>query len=428
MTMANITLTSAKRDAILRGLEAKRRPIHWTAGKILLAAVLAAVLTVSAFAAVSPMIREALANALGSFLAQSQPITGVAVEQDGIEIRVVSALSDSGMTRIYCEVQDKTGDRLGPNMQIGAMIEGLPWEPDSTMIGTTLIAYDKETRTALVELRGSGGSSENDFPATIKFKAFKPIEDLKDSSVRVPIEAVTEKTLTTMLTEDGKTVLQPNQTELKLEKTEQLRFSSVGFGSDNRLHVQVAFMGAANRNDSYVLTNARSRSGREDMLYNEDADFISFCQDGIWYEDMAFHVTPSDLEDLVFDDLYGSLYVKPALEGEWNVDVTIEHTPTLTYETNVQVGGALVKKVNLSAISVFVISDSERTVLGHRPTYAMLRDGTKLILTSNCVSSMWALDTETNQGHAYDQWTFNEPLDPAEVVSMNFDGVTVPLQ
>ena len=37
MTMANITLTSAKRDAILRGLEAKRRPIHWTAGKILLA-------------------------------------------------------------------------------------------------------------------------------------------------------------------------------------------------------------------------------------------------------------------------------------------------------------------------------------------------------------------------------------------------------
>lgn len=129
---------------------------------------------------------------------------------------------------------------------------------------------------------------------------------------------------------------------------------------------------------------------------------------------MAFDVSPSDVGNVIFDDLYGSLYVKPA--------------PTLTYETNTQMGGALVKKVNVSAISVFVISDSKHTVLGHRPTYAMLRDGAKLILTNNCIGGLRALDQQTSQGHAYNQWTFDEPIAPADIVSLNFDGVTVPLQ
>ena len=47
-------------------------------------------------------------NALGSFTAQSQPITGIVTEDNGIEVRPVAALSRSGMVRVWAEVQDKT--------------------------------------------------------------------------------------------------------------------------------------------------------------------------------------------------------------------------------------------------------------------------------------------------------------------------------
>ena len=422
MTMANITLTSAKRDAILRGLEAKRRPIHWTAGNILLAAVLAAVLTVSAFAAVSPMIREALANALGSFLAQSQPITGVAVEQDGIEIRVVSALSDSSMTRIFCEVQDKTGDRLGPEMRISGWIDGLPWAEDSSSGGTQLIAYDAETRTALVELLQSGAVLEGDTPATIHFQKFQAEESIKDGAVSVPMDILTTATLETMQTEKGETVLVPEQTPSALDGAAYIRLSSFGFGSDGRLHIQYAYLECANRENNRVLTTARSRSGKDDIVYNQNLTGATFQQNGIWYADASYSVTPDDLEDLAFDDLYGRMYVKPPVEGDWSLDITIEPAPSITLQANTQVGGARVKQVKVSAISVLVISDSKRTRLGYRPTYATLRDGTKLILTNNCVQSMGT------GAVSYDQWTFDQPIDPADIVSMNFDGVTVPLQ
>ena len=107
MTMRNITLSPARRAAILQGIRPRRRRrLHWTVGRAVLAAVLAVLLTFSAFAAAIPALREALLGALGSFIEQSQPITGIVTAQDGIEVRPVAALSSSGMVRVWVEVQD----------------------------------------------------------------------------------------------------------------------------------------------------------------------------------------------------------------------------------------------------------------------------------------------------------------------------------
>lgn len=108
MAMANITLSPARRAEILRGIQPRRaRRLHWTVGRAVLVAVLAVLLTFSAFAAAIPALREALLNALGSFTEQSQPITGIVTEDNGIEVRPVAALSNSGMVRVWAEVQDK---------------------------------------------------------------------------------------------------------------------------------------------------------------------------------------------------------------------------------------------------------------------------------------------------------------------------------
>ena len=127
MTMANVTLSPERRAQILRGVRPRRgKALRWTTGRILTAAVLAALLTFSAFAAAVPALRAALQNALGSFAGQSQSLTGIAMEYDGIEVRPVSALSSSTYVRIWAEVQDKTGDRLSADMDINGYVADIP--------------------------------------------------------------------------------------------------------------------------------------------------------------------------------------------------------------------------------------------------------------------------------------------------------------
>lgn len=123
MTMQNITLSPERRAAILHKLAPRRTKLRWTTGRIVLAAVLAALLTFSTFAAAIPALRAALQNALGSFSEQSQPITGIVVEDNGIEVRPVAALSSSNLVRVWVEVQDKTGNRLSDDMLINGWID-----------------------------------------------------------------------------------------------------------------------------------------------------------------------------------------------------------------------------------------------------------------------------------------------------------------
>ena len=81
MAMQKITLPPERRAAILRRTQSRPHRLRRTAGRAVLAAVLVVLLTFSAFAAASPALREALQHVLGGFTEQSQPITGVAVEE-----------------------------------------------------------------------------------------------------------------------------------------------------------------------------------------------------------------------------------------------------------------------------------------------------------------------------------------------------------
>ena len=84
----------------------------------LTAAALCAALVATALA-VSPTLREALAQALGSFAPYSQRVEGVSTVDRGIQIKVVSALMDEVDGTAYVEVTELEGDRLGPDMSCG---------------------------------------------------------------------------------------------------------------------------------------------------------------------------------------------------------------------------------------------------------------------------------------------------------------------
>ena len=228
-----------------------------------MAAVLAVLLTFSAFAAAVPALRTALQNALGSFAGQSQSLTGIAMEYDGIEVRPVSALSNSTYVRIWAEVQDKTGDRLRADMDIDGYVADVPTLGISQFSLPQVISYDEETHTALIEFSSTGYGVTENVPVSICFDRFQPRQKISD--VSVPIELVTAQTLASTTAPDGSVVLVPEQTPVELEQTDSVRLSSFGFANDGRLHLQLAFLNAANREDSYLITTARSISGGKTM-------------------------------------------------------------------------------------------------------------------------------------------------------------------
>lgn len=440
MTMKKITLSPERRAAILQELHPQRTKLRWTTGRIVLAAVLAALLTFSAFAAAIPAIRAALQNALGSFAEQSQSITGIAVEDNGIEVRPVAALSSSNLVRVWVEVQDKTGDRLSEDMLINGYIDH-EQDKDAPAVngwkaGERVVYYDEDNRTALIEIYEIGRSIADGTKVNVSFSSFQSAERAEET-VDFPREMLSVTGLKNMTPDMGVPLfaehipLIPEQTPCELEGSNRVRLSSVGFGEDGKLHIQVAFLGEANHSGSTMHSRATDERNPEQYLGGERY----FQYNDQWYFDEVFDVTPDDLPYLTFSDLNGSYLLHAPVEGDWSCTITVETADEVVYHPNVQVGGALVEEIRVSEIGVSARSASEGTVLGHRPTYAITKDGEKLYLTNNCIDGGWGTVLDDNgdplpdgMGYAHDQWEFDEPLDPSDIVLLNFDGVDVPLQ
>ena len=222
MTMQNITLSPERRAMILQQTQPRRRTLRWTAARITLAAVLAALLTFSALAAAVPALREALKNALGSFSEQSQPITGIAVEDDGIEVRPVAALSDSGMTCVYIEIQDKTGNRLNGDYDVRIEIDH-PLDDAPVHLGTMSdrISYDAQTRTALYQARRPGSVKAENPTATVNVWLLDPRAETAHQSigfwsVDVALERADEREFHPTQTVDGYRLFAVQLSEISL--------------------------------------------------------------------------------------------------------------------------------------------------------------------------------------------------------------------
>lgn len=440
MTMHNITLSPERRAEILHSVKPRRRTLHWTAARVTLAAVLAALLTFSALAAAVPALREALKNALGSFSEQSQPITGVAVEDNGIEVRPVAALSSSNLVRVWVEVQDKTGDRLSEDMRVGAWLE-YPQDKDAIEVngwrgGAHVVYYDEASRTALIEIDNIGRPIADGTEVSVSLSSFQPAERAEET-VDFPREMLSVTGLKNLPKEDVPWTiyeilpLVPEQTPHELEGTNHARLSSVGFGEDGKLHIQSVFADNVDHWSGFLSNVTDSRDPNAIPLLGG----YSFPYNSTWYYEAVYDVTPDDLPYLTFSDLTRDYYVNAAVEGSWHFTITVETADEVVYHPNVQVGGALVEEIRVSEIGVSAHSSSKGTVLGRRPTYAITKDGEKLYLTNNCIDSDWGTVLDDNDdplpdgyGYAHDQWTFDQPLDPSDIVLLNFDGVDVPLQ
>ena len=108
-------------EMIEGGTEMKHaKRLSGRAAAILVCAALA--ITAAAAAAV-PAVWEKLWEQLGAFAPYAQTIDGAVCRDQGIEVQVLSALSDDLEARFYLAVRDMEGDRLNEYLTLEGQLE-----------------------------------------------------------------------------------------------------------------------------------------------------------------------------------------------------------------------------------------------------------------------------------------------------------------
>lgn len=426
---------------------------------VLLAAALCAGLTVTVLAA-SPTLRQALAEALGSFEPYSQKIEGLSVVDQGIEVRVVSALSDGNTAQVYYEIKDLTGDRLDEFTQDDLMAPmPLNWGeeggPQWVAVGSTaiggLVRYDPETKTALMvgAVKGDGPPVEN-MVLDLDIREIQPGKHYEE----IPVDPawIAEESLKSETLDNGKSVLAPGQNPRNLD-SEFFSLSSYGFGEDGVLHLQirvkegvddsewecsyddVRFTGGTSRSDTgpYYPRTARYHQSMDYKGMTETemelaAPETRFQRDGVTYYDMRTGITPADVEegDVEWNrDINTFFATRPAIQGEWRLAVPtemVEQTSVDMTASQTQLEGVTAEALHLSVLGCTLESDPNGNAgTLNYPLTVYLADGSVL-----CVGHADSLLHASR--YAVNHWTFPQPVEPEEVTAVAIGMWYVPIE
>ncbi|OUN07214.1 hypothetical protein B5G43_06305 [Flavonifractor sp. An92] len=137
----------------LDSLPAQARPTRHVGRTVLVAAAVCALCIASALA-LSPTLRQMLEAVQGKYTDYAKPVEASAVE-NGIEIRIISALADHTKIQVYAEARDLEGDRLSGALDVIGVIQPETFREGSGLSSCThearCVGYDPETGTALLE-------------------------------------------------------------------------------------------------------------------------------------------------------------------------------------------------------------------------------------------------------------------------------------
>lgn len=452
------------RQMINGGMETKpQRRLGRRAAVILVCTAL----TVTAAAAAVPTMREALRAYLGAFAPYAQTIDGAVCVDQGIEVQVLSAISDDLEARFYLAVRDVEQDRLNEFLRLdgsltaGEAKDGGTELPRSVIGGYSsnyfdLISYDPETKTALVSTRiFYHGTSRPTGDAELSLTGMNTLQGMLyeyvscaavtgDTLESIPADETTRVILspgdvegtgyTDDVLPDTQVVLSPGQTPLSAEGTGVVRISSMGFASDGCFHVRLEFAeGMSPWLDEY--------SGHSmfyaDLMGDGDSDLKYYvCQERLvdGGVDVLFPlVTEEDLEEVQRRQarVYGS-YARPGADiaGDWSTQFQMDYYPSVTLDWTGELAGWQVRQVTVSPLNVSVSgggSDSARGL--NTPLYAVKKDGSAVTAKPGPgrYYNAEALSGGENSWDAYATWRFEEPVDVQDLVSLTLGNAVIPV-
>lgn len=395
----------------------------------LLAAAVTALLATTALA-LSPTLRDAIASALGGFAPYAQDLTDqelTCIDQ-GIQVKVVSALADGNTIAIYFEARDLVGDRLDSLTKTNTQLkwpEGVEWK-QGTLYPADQITYDPETKTALycTKFIGDGAPAKN-LTMQLYGQVFTPGTYQLDQPLSD--ETISKAVLKTETLTDGGIVLVPMQNPTSLLDG-HLTLSSCGFGDDGQLHIQLCVETGKVASLLPIVHSREFLSGAKN--YGEAKHYpmeqeLCFDRDGMTYYDFSFQAALEDADDVAISQLMATVH-DPDIKGEWRLEVPLARqriTEVSMEQSGTDVAiGPKAAKLFLSPISCTIECDPQggKYSLGYLLTlYHSDGSVTSSIKCDSCYMS---------SSYATNHWTFDQPIDTETVTAIALGLWYVPIE
>lgn len=403
------------------------------AGRAVLAVALVCVALMGSALAMSPTLRDILAQTLGGFSSYAQVEEEVSVVDQGIEVKVVSAMADSTQIKIYAEVRDLTEDRLkDSNITLNGYnaIRHTTSGEFVASFSSNCLGYDPESRTALFEFVRNGTVPTEDLSdLTLAISGFQPGDVMFTSTDPLPIELLGSETLRSRTLETGELVLEPGQTPAELPGAEPFSLSSMGFAADGKLHFLFKLGAEADLKESHIILTVQSKSdqanGTDDhgMVYNSSDRNgggildVTFTLEGKNYVDIVYGAQPEDLSDLILSEVYGRAVLAEPITGNWVLPLELERLSELQMPLSGTVGSVSLKTLGISPLSVTMEGDTEdgSPAVFRYPLSVFLEDGTVLHPTSKGSAAYRGEDGEM---HSFNRWEFTSPVDVTQVTGV----------
>ena len=441
-------------------------------GKAAAVLVCAALMVTAAAAATVPAVWEALQDRLGAFAPYAQTIEGAACADQGVEVRVLSAISDDLEAWVYLSVRDVEEDRLNEFLTLdGKLTAGEAKEPEEGSVlwmwftepfSTSrfeLVSYNAETKTALLSarvsydawtqpngaarlditgmttqkgsMRGSvscasvTGAELKSLPAGENDKVIYKLYHRRGTDPKYAYDDGTDYFLP-----DEQVVLAPGQTPMDIEGTEDMRVSSMGFASDGCFHIR--------------LELAQGVAPELDEDYGVSRLYISLS-DSHW--DSAYRLYQERLVEGGIDILFPLLkaenlegiqsreagifggYTRPGtdIEGSWSTEFELDYYPSTVLDWTGELDGWKVERLTVSPLSVTMKSNASGGL--DIPLYAVKKDGSTVAaqLGRSGYNNVGAMRREEERWEAYATWKFEEPVEVEDLVSLRLGDGVIPV-
>lgn len=428
--MDRVELSPDQRARIVQAMveEPPRKQRRRPPMRLLAAAVLVCgALTTSALA-LSPTLRDYLAQALGSFTSYSQEPEGAVAVDDKVEVRVVSAVTDQYRMKIYIEVEDLTGERfMDEAIHLNASIPR-DWGRIGVIARPVLIAYDPEEHTALFEINQSGYPMSEKVEE-LELKASKITTGIYNYDTEaLPEDLLSDQYLKTMTLDNGDMVLVPEQTPKELEGTDLLRLSSLGFAPDGTLQGIFQLSDQVVASDENILTFTIYVDGEAYFgeTGNEELKDYMFTWNGKQYIGFGQEVPLAYKDRITFSSAYGTLITQRALEpieGNWDLTFQVENYPMKEIELTGDIGEwPYPTTFAISPLGAVMTGSYDIGYWGGGPFAVIYEDGTRFESFKRD-SGMMSPDELCVLGN----WEFTEPLDLDRAVAVEIWNWHIPL-
>ena len=405
--------------------------------KIRLAAVFTAAalaLTGTALAA-GPSLLQA---ALGAFAPYAQTQEGV-VEAEGIQVKVLSALTDDLYAKVYLEVTDLTGDRL-KDASISGKLNLTLEEETSWSDGCHIVDYDLATKTALVCIeRNSGVFFQKELETTVLLHDLRPGRHKIWDGKEIPLDGLTSEPVSSRVLPTGETVLTPSGTEREL--TDGVALAAVGYATDGRFHTLFRFPEEALLEYSHCWATPRAQPGEgrinpfwgatvgesgrsshpEDGTY--DMDEVAFEQEGKKYYDVSYVRRPGGPElPEYLAPVTGIYATEEPVEAIWELPVTLRPVEAVTSPLAGLIDHNTLRELRLSPLGVVLTSTSPNyTQIGGYPLTVFLADGTSFLAESG-------VHGHQKDGPNMSRWVFDRPMEVNDITGIALGCWMIPVE